>query len=214
MKFSVASVVAFAAVVLAKPMFTNSNYDVQEGVPITLQWSNAEGPVTVTLMTGNDPNNLKKVTDLVVDTTEASFTYTPENLPSGTYAFRITDSSGEANYSPRFQYSGTGTLTTSASMVSSASRTRTSASSFSSTTESSSSSTDSSTVSSTSTTSSESSSITSSTFTTSTTTTTLTPTTTRRVSTTTTPANSNNGQRFASPLALVLVTVAALIFFN
>jgi hypothetical protein len=43
----------------------------------------------------------------------------------------------------------------------------------------------------------------------------LTPTTTTtRTTQTTAPANSNNGQRFASPLALVLGTVAALLFFN
>jgi hypothetical protein len=44
--------------------------------------------------------------------------------------------------------------------------------------------------------------------------TTSTPSTTRSSSATTAPANSNDGQRFASPLALVLVTVAALLFFN
>ena len=44
--------------------------------------------------------------------------------------------------------------------------------------------------------------------------TTSTPSTTRQATQTTAPVNSNNGQRFASPLALVLVTVAALLFFN
>jgi hypothetical protein len=42
------------------------------------------------------------------------------------------------------------------------------------------------------------------------------PTTTRAQTTaaTTAPVNTNNGQRFASPLALILVTVVALVFFN
>jgi hypothetical protein len=44
--------------------------------------------------------------------------------------------------------------------------------------------------------------------------TTPTSTSTRGTSTNTPPANSNNGQRFASSLALVLGTVAALVFFN
>jgi hypothetical protein len=47
-----------------------------------------------------------------------------------------------------------------------------------------------------------------------TTTTTSSPSTTRAATQTTAPVNSNNGQRFASPLAFVLVTVAALVFFN
>ncbi len=64
MKFSVGAVLAFAAAALAKPVLLNSNYQITEGEPFTLKWNNAEGPVTITLMTGNDPNNLKKVTDL------------------------------------------------------------------------------------------------------------------------------------------------------
>jgi hypothetical protein len=44
-----------------------------------------------------------------------SFTWTPDNLPSGTYAFRITDESGEVNYSMMWSYQGTGELTTSSS---------------------------------------------------------------------------------------------------
>ena len=64
MKFSVAAVLAFAAAALAKPVLLNSNYQIEEDTPFTLKWGNAQGPVTVTLMTGNDPNNLKKVADL------------------------------------------------------------------------------------------------------------------------------------------------------
>jgi hypothetical protein len=64
MKFSIAAVLAYAAAALAKPILLNSNYQIEEDTPFTLKWSNAQGPVTVTLMTGNDPNNLKKVSDL------------------------------------------------------------------------------------------------------------------------------------------------------
>jgi hypothetical protein len=63
MKFSVGTVLAFAAAVLAKPILLNSNYQVEEGKPFTLQWSNAQGPVTITLMTG-DPSDLKEVTTI------------------------------------------------------------------------------------------------------------------------------------------------------
>lgn len=63
MKFTVASVLAFAAAVLAKPVLLNSNYEIFEGEPFTLKWSNAEGPVTITLMTGPS-TALVKVSDL------------------------------------------------------------------------------------------------------------------------------------------------------
>ncbi len=64
MKLSFAAVVAFAAAVIAKPILLNSNYQIEEDTPFTLKWSGASGPVTITLMTGNDPNNLKVVSDL------------------------------------------------------------------------------------------------------------------------------------------------------
>lgn len=206
MKFSVGTVLAFAAAVLAKPVLLNSNYQIEEGEPFTLQWSNAQGPVTITLMTG-DPSDLKEVTTITTGATGNSFTFTLEDLPSGNYAIRISDSSGEPNYSELFPYVGTGTLTTTSGSTSATrSSTRTSASS---TTSSSASSTSSSSSESSSTTSSASSSAS-----TSTTTTTSSTSSTRSPSPTNTPPNSNNGQRFASPLALVLVTVAALVFFH
>lgn len=46
------------------------------------------------------------------------------------------------------------------------------------------------------------------------TTTTEEPTTTPTATPTDAPENNNSGNRFASPLALVLVTFAALVFFN
>lgn len=203
MKFSFGAVLAFAAAALAKPILLNSNYQIEEDTPFTLKWSGASGPVTITLMTGNDPNNLKVVTDLVSGQTGSEYTFTLKDLPSGQYAIRITDSTGENNYSPQFPYVGTGTLPSS-SATSATTVTRTSSStSTSGTTSSSSSSSSASTTSSTSSSSSTHSSSTS-----------TRPTTTRANEATNTPANSNDGQRFASPLALVLVTVAALLFFN
>ncbi|KAL2135627.1 hypothetical protein VTI74DRAFT_7577 [Chaetomium olivicolor] len=203
MKFSVVSVLAFAAAVLAKPVFLNSNYEIHEGEDFTLKWNNAQGPVTITLMTG-DAKNLKKVQDIAVEVTGTSFTFTPKDLPSGTYAFKITDSTNDPNYSRQFQYVGTGTLTTTSVSSTASSHSSTSVSSTT-------------TTSSTSSTSSGSSSTTSSaaSSTTLSTTTSSVPSTTRQASTqTTAPINSNNGQRFASPLALIAVTVAALVFFN
>jgi hypothetical protein len=206
MKFSVGTLVAFAAAALAKPILTNSNYDIVEDEAFTIKWSNAQGPVTITLKTGPS-TALKTVTTIVADESSTSFTWTPTDLPSGTYALEITDSSGEPNYSPQFQYVGTGTLPTSSESSASSTVARTSSSAAASTTESSSSNTEESS------TSTESSSITSASNST-TISTTPTSTSTRGTSTNTPPANSNNGQRFASSLALVLGTVAALVFFN
>jgi len=62
MKFSVATIAAFAAVALARPKFTNNSYQgISEGEPFTLTWDSAKGAVTIELFTGTDPNNLKPV---------------------------------------------------------------------------------------------------------------------------------------------------------
>lgn len=165
-----------------------------------------------------------------------SYTWTPEDLPSGTYAFKITDgdSKEDENYSVRFPYVGSAVATSSASSTLST-ITKTSTSTKVSSID------ESSTV--------ESSSAASSTDASSTVTSagklhvvtrssslyilehTLMPSTllaSSAVSTTTStraasatepaasdsPPNTNNAERFASPLALILGTVAALVFFN
>ncbi|KAK4105335.1 hypothetical protein N658DRAFT_503497 [Parathielavia hyrcaniae] len=207
MKFSFGAVLAFAAAVLAQPVLLNSNYDIEEGEPFTLMWNNAQGPVTITLMTG-DPNNLDVVRDLTSGVTGSQYTFTLSGLPSGNYAIRITDGSGEPNYSPLFAYSGTGSLS---STSASSSATISSSATVSSTAFSSSSSSTGSESETSSTT--ESASTSASTLTT---TSSERPSSTSDASpsTTTTPPNTNDGQRFASPLAFVLVAVAALVFFK
>ncbi|KAH6650111.1 Ser-Thr-rich glycosyl-phosphatidyl-inositol-anchored membrane family-domain-containing protein [Chaetomium tenue] len=202
MKFSFGAVLAFAAAVLAVPQFTNSNFDVEEGEPFTLTWNNAEGPVTITLVHGPE-KNLKPVTVLTTTGSDGSFTWTPSDLPSDTYAFEIIDDTGVKNWSKRFEYTGTGSVTSTETPTSTA-ESSTSTEASSTTTSSSSSETE-------STTTSEEAS--STTFTTSTTE--EAETSTRATTTPTgSPPDLNNGQRFASPLGFVLVTVAALVFFN
>ncbi|KAJ4295956.1 hypothetical protein N0V88_004658 [Collariella sp. IMI 366227] len=229
MKFSLFSVLAFAAAVIAKPTFLNSHYEVHEGEEFTLKWNNAQGPVTITLLTG-EARNLKKVTDLATDVTGNTYSFTPQDLPSGTYAFKITDATNDVNYSPQWEYKGTGVLPSLTSAESTASRSSSTVSSTTSTSSSSS-------------TSLESSSLTSTTSGAASSTSKFAPgmtlrstglvaddtlqplplpspaappstSTTTKAAQTTAPVNSNNGQRFASPLALVAVTVAALVFFN
>ncbi|KAK4188531.1 hypothetical protein QBC35DRAFT_192779 [Podospora australis] len=215
MKFSVATVVAFAAAVLAKPEITNLSFNVVEGQPFTLTWRNAEGGVKVELMSGPDSGSLKPLRTLGnVPEGTTSFSFTPSGLPSGNYAFRITDESSDPqNYSQLIPYTGTGSSSsaTAASSTGTVSRTSASASSTETETETETT-TDTATETSTTGTVSSTGSVTVST--TLSTTHTSTTTSASRSSTQTAPVNTNNGQRFASSLALVLGTVAAIVFFN
>jgi len=38
------------------PRWTNSDYNIQEGRPFTLMWTGAQGPVTISLMSGSASN--------------------------------------------------------------------------------------------------------------------------------------------------------------
>ncbi|KAK5663435.1 hypothetical protein OQA88_3864 [Cercophora sp. LCS_1] len=196
MKVSVALLSALAAVGLAKPAITNTVFDVREGVAFTLTWIDAVGPVKVELLTGPNPTALNPIETLATGATGGSFTWTPENIVSGNYAFRVTDSTGE-NYSTLFAISGTGTATTTSTGSSrSSTATRSSASSGSSA-------------------SSSAESTTSAASTTTRAPTTTAPTTTRTpASTPTANINGSGAERFSSSLALVFLTAAALVFFN
>lgn len=45
--------------------FTNRNfYNIQPGIPFNITWSNASGPVTLTLLAGGTPGYMKKVQTL------------------------------------------------------------------------------------------------------------------------------------------------------
>ncbi|KAK4659557.1 hypothetical protein QC762_111340 [Podospora pseudocomata] len=202
MKYSFATVLALATAALARPKFTNSNYDVVVGEPFTLRWDSAEGNVKISLYKGTagDENSFKPVEVLTTTSgASGSFTYTPTDSLNGDYAFVIEDESeNPRNFSPPFPLEGTEVVTSATTSVTTITTTAES-------------STETSTESSTETeTSTEST-----TATTLETTTTAPPTSTRRAQETeTAPPNTNNGQRFASSLALVLGTVAALVFFN
>lgn len=205
MKFTAALMAVLAAVASAEVTLTNSDYDIKAGEPFTIEWTGADGPVTITLKNG-DPLNLQTVDVIDSSDSGSSFTWTPpSDLPTDTYAFEIVDSSGVPNYSPQFQFEGTASpsstaassteasVTTTASETS-ASATETTASSDSSVTSASTSGSSSSTASST--TSSSASS------------------TSASATPTSTPENTNDGKRLGSPLAFVFVTIAALLYFN
>lgn len=61
MKFSAVVLGALAAVASALPAFTNSEFDVQEGKPITLTWTGATGPVNLQILTGPNKDSLVPV---------------------------------------------------------------------------------------------------------------------------------------------------------
>ncbi|KAK3397478.1 Ser-Thr-rich glycosyl-phosphatidyl-inositol-anchored membrane family-domain-containing protein [Sordaria brevicollis] len=209
MKFSVATVSAFVAYALAKPALTNVDFNIQEGVDYTLEWIDAEGPVTITLMTGPDAEHMTPYKTIATGVTGDSYTWTPADLPSDTYAFKIADGPNkeDENYSVRFPYVGSAEPSSASSTLSTITKTTTSTK-VSSTAESStveSSSAASSTDVSSTITSAASSVISSATSA---------AATSSDAAPTSDVPNTNNAERFASPLALILGTVAALVFFN
>ncbi|KAF3072100.1 hypothetical protein CFAM422_005788 [Trichoderma lentiforme] len=126
MKYSVAAISAFAAVALAKPEFLNSAFQVQEGKPFTLEYSGCSSGCEIVLQTGAS-TNLKDVKVLASSATGSSTTITLEDIPSGIYSFKITDKSGESNYSQQFSYQGSGKAVSSASSATSAAESNTAA---------------------------------------------------------------------------------------
>lgn len=110
MKYTFATIAAFASVALAQPAFLNSKFDVEEGKPFTIKYSGCEGGCTITLQNGKSTDT-KDVEVLTATAEGDSFTFTPGNLPSDTYNFKIKNNEdGTINYSGQFAYEGTGTL--------------------------------------------------------------------------------------------------------
>ncbi|KAF4461360.1 FEM1 [Fusarium albosuccineum] len=112
MKYTFATVAAFAAVALAEPAFLNTNWDLTQGQPFTIKFSGCESGCTIVLQNG-DSDDLKDYKTLTASAEGDSFTFTPSGLPSDDYNFKITDNdSGEINYSSQFPYKGTGVAPT------------------------------------------------------------------------------------------------------
>jgi len=107
MKYSLTAL-SMAALAVAKPAFLNTGFDFKEGEPFTLEFSGCEGGCTISLQHGPE-DNLLDFEALTTDATGGSFTFTPENIPSDTYAFKIVENdSGEDNWSKQFEYEGEG----------------------------------------------------------------------------------------------------------
>ncbi|KAI2619357.1 Ser-Thr-rich glycosyl-phosphatidyl-inositol-anchored membrane family-domain-containing protein [Hypomontagnella submonticulosa] len=152
MKFIVASTLLAALPAWVHAVIiTNSNFDnIQVGKPFEITWSEATGPVTLTLKDG-PKDNLETVSQLISGATGESYSWTPaSSLPSGTYAIEINDGT-DVNYSQQFEVTGGSSSSTSASSTGSRTSSTTITSTTSSETTSSTSSTTSSTSQSTST---------------------------------------------------------------
>ncbi|KAL4730483.1 hypothetical protein ACLX1H_002519 [Fusarium chlamydosporum] len=105
MKYTFATVAAFATMAMAKPAFTNTQFDLTEGQPYTIRYTGCDSGCTIILQNG-ESTDLKDYKTLTSDATGNSFTFTPSQLPSDTYNFKITDSAGEINYSEQFDFKG------------------------------------------------------------------------------------------------------------
>lgn len=210
--FTSVLVAGFAALAQAVQL-TNSNYDVQAGEPFVITWSDAQGPVTLTLKNGPS-SNLQTVQTITSGQTGTSFTWTPSStLPSDRYAIEITDSSGTPNYSDQFSLA-TG-VTASASVSSAASTASgTVTSTVAATTVTSSASlTSASTSAESSAVSSAANSSVASTVSTSTRASTRTSATSSATTAPTTVPGSDS-VRLGSPIALIGLTVAAMLYFQ
>jgi hypothetical protein len=105
MKTTFATVAAFASMALAQPAFLNTQFDLTEGQPYTIRFTGCDSGCTIVLQNG-ESTDLKDYKTLTSSAEGDSFTFTPSQLPSDTYNFKITDSAGEVNYSEQFSYEG------------------------------------------------------------------------------------------------------------
>merc|ERR1712098_591083 len=195
MQFSYALIAAAACAVANAVIITNgpaSFVGIQAGRALNITWADAEGPVTLTLKTG-EANALTTVSTIASGLSGTSYAWAiPSTLPESFYALQIDDSSDVPNYSVRFEITG-GPAASSSSASGSSTSTGSSSSSSNSTVTSSSASSTGTGSSTTSGTSSRTATTTSSTGS----------------STASAPPNTNAGASFASPLAFVLLAFAA-----
>ncbi|CAF3551720.1 hypothetical protein SNK03_000617 [Fusarium graminearum] len=105
MKYTIATIAAFATMALAKPAFLNTDFALTEGKPYTIRYSGCDSGCTIILQNG-ESTDLKDYKTLTSGAKGDSFTFTPSQLPSDTYNFKITDSAGDINYSAQFTYEG------------------------------------------------------------------------------------------------------------
>ncbi|TVY55972.1 hypothetical protein LSUE1_G009829 [Lachnellula suecica] len=211
----------------ATVILTNTVYnDITAGVPYPIGFSNNTGPVTITLQNGG-ANNLQDVSTIASGISTSPYTWSvPSDLAADTYAIKISDGS-TTNYGPQFQLLGATNSVTSVTASSTSTGSSSSASSSASTTVTSTTSTGTSTsLTSTGTSSSSASTATSASNSsssskasssgsmTSSASASKTSSTTASTSSAAAVPTTNSASEFASPLALVFLTFAAILTLN
>ncbi|KAK3370596.1 hypothetical protein B0H63DRAFT_487282 [Podospora didyma] len=86
---------------LARPAIINTDFNITENQPFTIRWIGASAPVKIELLKG-DINTLSTQGVIADGVPGTSFEWTPRNLTSGTYVFKIDDGVSDTNYSPLF----------------------------------------------------------------------------------------------------------------
>merc|ERR1712000_637068 len=131
MQFSYALIAAAACAVANAVIITNgpaSFVGIQAGRALNITWADAEGPVTLTLKTG-EANALTTVSTIASGLSGTSYAWAiPSTLPESFYALQIDDSSDVPNYSVRFEITGGPAASSSSATGSSSSASATSSS--------------------------------------------------------------------------------------
>ncbi|KAH6873598.1 hypothetical protein B0T10DRAFT_234631 [Thelonectria olida] len=106
MKYSVATIATLASAASAA-QFLNSGWGVVIGTPFTIKFHGCEDGCTIILQTGIFPD-LNDVETLTTTAKDGSFTWTPSDLPTGKYNFKIIENSDptDVNYSSQFTIEG------------------------------------------------------------------------------------------------------------
>ncbi|CAK7212979.1 hypothetical protein SBRCBS47491_001647 [Sporothrix bragantina] len=80
--------------------FTNANfYNITIGNPFNITWSDAQGPVSLTLLKGGTEPFFTNISTLASGLTASSYVWTPAaDLTSDTYLIHFEDSSGASAY--------------------------------------------------------------------------------------------------------------------
>lgn len=116
MKYTI-PVLSLATAIVARPAFTNNDYNVVSGEPFTLEFTGCGTGCTIILRNGAE-GDLQDVRELTSSATGGSFTADLGELPSDRYTFQlINNETGEDNYSEQFAYEGTGEPSPSASVT-------------------------------------------------------------------------------------------------
>lgn len=106
MKYSVATIATLASAASAA-QFLNAGWDVVIGTPFEIKFDGCDDGCTIVLQNGKS-TDLKDVETLTATAKDGSFTWTPSDLPTDEYNFKIIENSDptDVNYSSQFTIEG------------------------------------------------------------------------------------------------------------